>query len=103
MLDPLWSFFGLLALLALGVKLWALVDAVIRPPQAYAAADKQSKNLWLVLLGLAVVLSWLGRGFLSIFVIAGLIVALIYLVDVRPAVREVQRQGGSNQGPYGPW
>lgn len=92
MLEPLFSFFGLLALIALVVKIWAFIDAAIRPAQAYVAADKQTKNLWLVLLGLSVVLGWMwGGGILSIFVIVGLIIALVYFLDVRPAVREVQR------------
>lgn len=103
-MAPLFTFFSILTYAALAVKLWALGDAVIRPAPAYVAADKQTKNLWLVLLGISVVLGWRwGGGIFDIFVIVGLIVALVYLLDVRPAVREVRRHGGSNQGPYGPW
>lgn len=103
-MSPLWWFFAALGIIVLIVEAFAFIDAARRPAQAYIAADKQTKNLWLVLLGLAVVLNLaFGRGVLSIFVIVGLIAALVYLLDVRPAVRSVQGHGGSSQGPYGPW
>ena len=38
---------------------------------------------------------------LSIFTIASVIAAGIYLADVRPAVKGIGK--GGNQGPYGPW
>ncbi|MQA83767.1 MAG: DUF2516 family protein [Streptosporangiales bacterium] len=105
MFGPLEGFLGLLWLAALGVKAWALVDAAIRPAPAYVAANKQTKPLWLVILVAAVALDLLIRqGFLGLFAIAGLIAAIIYLVDVRPRVREVQGGPSSgSSGPYGPW
>lgn len=103
LLTPLHWFFGILSLVMFIVELWAFIDAAIRPKAGYVSADKQTKNLWLVLLGLALVVTAVFRvGFLSIFGIAGLIVALVYLADVRPAVRQVQGKGGSSYGPYGP-
>lgn len=103
---PLNGIFFVLTIAALVVKVWALVDAGVRPSQAYVAADKQTKTVWLVILGLAVALSLLwGGGLFGLFAIAGLIAAIVYLVDVRPAVREVQGRGKgrSSNGPYGPW
>ena len=70
-------------------ELWALVDAVIRPTQAYVAADKLTKTAWLVILGLALATS-LFLGF--IFVMVGLIAACVYLLDVRPALSSVTRR-----------
>jgi hypothetical protein len=70
-------------------ELWALVDAVIRPTQAYVAADKLTKPAWLVILGLALATS-LFLGF--IFVMVGLIAACVYLLDVRPALSSVTRR-----------
>lgn len=103
-MTPLALFFKGLGLLMAVVEVWALIDAALRPPQAFVAADKQTKNTWLALLGIAVVLNLVlfGGGALSIFAIIGIIIALVYFVDARPAVREVQRHGGS-RGPYGPW
>jgi Protein of unknown function (DUF2516) len=36
-----------------------------------------------------------------LFGIIAMVAAIVYLVDVRPAVRGVRRGGGA--GPYGPW
>ena len=41
---------GALALLV--VKLWALVDATLRPARAFPAVDKLTKAAWLWILGL---------------------------------------------------
>lgn len=104
MFAPLGGFLSLLWIAAIAVKLWALIDAAIRPAPAYEAAGKQTKPLWLVLLVLAVALDLLwGQGFIGLFAVAGLIVAIIYLVDVRPKVREIQGGSSSSSGPYGPW
>lgn len=70
-------------------ELWALVDAVIRPTQAYVAADKLTKPAWLVILGLALATT-LFLGF--IFALVGLIAACVYLLDVRPALSSVTRR-----------
>jgi hypothetical protein len=63
------------------VKLYALVDAAMRPERNYVIQEKKTKNFWLVVLGLAVLTSWFG--FLNLI---GLVAALVYLLDVRPAV-----------------
>lgn len=74
------------------LQVWAAVDAIIRPTPAFVAAGKLTKPAWLVLtLGSLVV----GVFFqlLSVFGIAALVASIVYLVDVRPAVREVRRGG----------
>jgi hypothetical protein len=81
-LMPLHGAFIVLFLALLAVKVFALVDAVTRAERKYVLAGKQTKQFWLVVLALAVASSFLG--FLSIL---GLVAALVYLVDVRPAVR----------------
>jgi len=78
-----------LALLAL--KVWALVDACTRPAPAFPAAGKLTKVAWVAILAAAVLL-----GGLSVFGLLGLIgtvAAIVYLVDVRPTVRELRRDG----------
>ena len=87
-----------LLVLALGIgagliKLWALVDAVIRPGAAYEAAGKLSKPIWVAILVAAVLLG--GTSIFGLFGLVGLVAAIVYLVDVRPAVREMR--------PGGPW
>jgi hypothetical protein len=65
---------------------------VIRPAQAYPAADKLTKPAWLVILGLALATGILFAGPLGLFAIAGLIAALVYLLDVRPALASLMRR-----------
>ncbi|MDA0565034.1 DUF2516 family protein [Streptomonospora sp. S1-112] len=81
-------------------SLFALVDAARTPSQAFPAMDKQTKKMWLILLGVSTFVSF-SAVFTSVrfFVFIALIVALIYLLDVRPAVRGI----GRKDGPYGPW
>lgn len=76
-----------LALLAL--KLWALVDACIRPAVAFPAAGKLTKAAWVAILAAAVLLS--GFSVLGLLSLVGTVAAIVYLVDVRPAVRELRR------------
>jgi len=99
LLLPLHGAFLVLFVAILVVKVGALLDAAMRPQSAYVAAGKQTKTLWVVLLVVAVLST--GMAFLSL---AGLVAALVYLLDVRPAVKDIPR-GGSQQhmGPYGPW
>ena len=86
----------LIAVGAFGLKVWALVDAVSRPGPAYVAAGKLTKPAWLAILAVAVLLS--GANVLGFFGIVGAIAAVVYLVDVRPAVKELR---GGSSGPYG--
>lgn len=76
-----------LSLALLVVKGFALIDAFSRPAAAYLAADKQTKNLWLVLLGLAFAAHILLGGSLGLLNLAGTVAALVYLADARPALR----------------
>lgn len=77
------------------LALWALVDAAVRPAAAFPAAGKLTKPAWVAILAVCVLLCVAGVG---IFGLLGIIVAvavLVYLLDVRPAVRELR--------PGGPW
>ncbi len=103
---PLQYFFVALAVAAFIVEAWAFVDAIIRPQQAYTAAGKQTKPIWLIILGVAFVLGLYAAvygGVTSILSVAAFVAAAIYLVDVRPKVREFRSGRGTSNGPYGPW
>jgi hypothetical protein len=106
-LTPLYWFFEVLAIAALVVEVWAFVDAVRRLSQAFPAAGKQTKPIWLVILGVAAVIGlWSstlgGPNLVSLFPIVAFVAAAIYLTDVRPKVKEF-KGGSSSSGPYGPW
>ena len=80
-----------LGLGALALKLWALVDACIRPAPAFPAAGKLTKPAWVAILAVALVIG--GTDFSGLFGLIGTVAAIVYLVDVRPAVRELRRGG----------
>ncbi|MGW5423173.1 DUF2516 family protein [Streptomyces sp. NPDC003943] len=88
-----------------GFAVAAFVFAAMAREDAYRAADKQTKKFWLILLGINLLLNvLLPMLFLQI---AGLIAAIVFMVDVRPALRQVsgggRRGGSSSDGPYGPY
>lgn len=103
MLSGLGTLFWFLGLLVFGLSLFAFIDAAIRPTQAFPAADKQTKQFWMIILGVAtawfLVIRFPGFLFLSII---GIIAVIVYIVDVRPALRSLG-SGGQRGGPYGPW
>ena len=81
-------FWGMTAL-----KVWALGDCVGRKAAAFPAANKLTKPAWTLLHLLSVVLSYFIRYPIGLIPLGFLVVSLVYLADVRPAVREVS--GGS--------
>ena len=87
------TIFLALGVLAFAVKVWALVDACVRPSAAYVAADKLTKPAWVAILAVAVVLT--GFNFAGLLGLIAVVAAVVYLVDVRPAVRGMR--------PGGPW
>ena len=95
----------LLALLAF--KVFAFVDAALRPATAYEAAGKLTKVAWLLFLGIAAAFDFFWGSVTSILTILGTVATIVYVVDVRPALRQISprsRKGSSSQnGPYGPW
>jgi len=106
--SPLYWLFWILGVAAFVVEAWAFIDATRRPTGAFPAAGKQTKPLWLIILGVSTAIGLYGitgGGFspYNILAIAAFIAAAIYLTDVRPKVREMGSGGSSRQGPYGPW
>ena len=98
--------FLVLGVAAFAVQVFALVDAIRHRPDAYVAASKMTKQRWVIILAVAVAIGFISfdgnaLGFLNLI---AFVAAAVYLVDVRPALRQVQGRGGSSSsGPYGPW
>ncbi|MFF8836419.1 DUF2516 family protein [Streptomyces sp. NPDC015130] len=92
-----------------GFAVAALVFAAMAREDAYRAADKQTKKFWLILLAINLALNLLLP--MLFLQIAGLIAAIVFMVDVRPALAQVSGGGGrgrrgggsSSDGPYGPY
>ena len=82
MLRPLGGIFLLLYFATLALTVWALIDAAIRPQRAFVAAEKQTKTIWLAILVVAAL-----AAYIRLFTFLAIIASLVYLLDVRPAVR----------------
>jgi len=98
LLFPLHGALLVVYLVARVLVLAALIDAAIRRDTAFVAAGKQTKIFWILVLVI---------GFFITLV--GVIAAIVYFVDVRPAIRDFGGGGrgagpsSSSDGPYGPY
>ncbi|HEY1623013.1 MAG TPA: DUF2516 family protein [Streptosporangiaceae bacterium] len=109
-LSVLGYFFLAIAIFAAVIEVWALIDSITRPAQAFTAVGKQSKPLWLIINGVATVV---GVGYavyvgsvtvIQFLPVIAFVAAAVYLTDVRPKVKDFKRgNSGTRMGPYGPW
>ena len=76
-----------LQIAVLGTTVYAFIHAALQRPDAYTAAGKLTKPVWLVILGAAALLG-LVLGVTGIAIAA--VAAGVYLVDVRPKLLDVQ-------------
>jgi len=76
------------------LHVWALVDCLTRPANAFEAAGKLTKPAWLAITAIALGLGLLSNP-LGLFGLAAIVASIVYLVDVRPAVKEIK--GGGNR------
>lgn len=90
-----WSFESYVTLivmfLVLSVAIFAFINSLLYPAEAYSAAGKWTKPAWNIVLGLGVVLQLIPTGLILVN-IALLIAALVYLADVRPALAGLRRR-----------
>ena len=70
------------------LKIWAFVDCLRQRKDAFPAVNRQTKTLWLVLTGISA-LTGLVFDPLGIIGIAGVVVALIYLFEIKPKIQEL--------------
>ena len=83
---------GFMMLVTIGlfvIQAWAFADALTRRPEMFVAADKLTKPAWLIILGVALaahLLIWNPVSFLNLI---GAVAAIVYVVDVRPALRSL--------------
>ncbi|MBO0869628.1 MAG: DUF2516 family protein [Micromonosporaceae bacterium] len=84
-----------LAVAVLVVELVAFINCATQRADAFAAVGSLSKGAWLALTGGALLFTLL-IGFFNILGIVAVAAALIYLLDLRPALRDAV------DGP-GPW
>ena len=87
-----WVFLGLYVM-AQGLTAWAFVDALVRPAAGFVAAGKLTKPGWAAITGLAALIIFWQQNPMTFLGLPAVIAAIVYLVDVRPAVRGLSRGG----------
>ena len=86
-----WWLITVLYWAAQGLTVWAFVDALIRPSAGFVAAGKLTKPGWAAITALAMVVIYLYKNPMTLLGLPAVIAAVVYLVDVRPAVRGLKR------------
>lgn len=83
-------------ILALPVGGYAFLHALRQRADAFSAAGKLTKNAWMGITGVGLLLLIVTSGPMSggaMFWLAAMVAVLVYIVDVKPAVMEVQGGG----------
>lgn len=83
LLLPLHGAFLVIFIAIVLIKLFALIDAASRPAGTFVYAEKQTKQIWL-----AILVGALLTTFMNFLTLIGLVAALVYLLDVRPAITQ---------------
>jgi 4-amino-4-deoxy-L-arabinose transferase-like glycosyltransferase len=76
-----------LQIAVVAASVYAFVHAAIQRPDAYTAAGKLTKPVWLIILGVGALLA-LVLGVTGIAIAA--VATGVYMVDVRPKILEIQ-------------
>jgi hypothetical protein len=77
-----------LVVLAFAMAVYAFVHAAMQRPDAYTAAGKLTKPVWLLIIGGSVLLLLVFRDPFGAAIAA--VASGIYLVDVRPKILDIQ-------------
>jgi hypothetical protein len=85
-----------LLILSIVIELAAFGHCLLQRTDAFAAIGTLSKGIWLALTGGAVLVTLLSLSALSILGLIAITVAAIYLLDIRPALRDAV-------DGHGPW
>ena len=82
--------FLILQIISIAGAAFAIFHALRQRPDAFTAAEKLSKNAWLGILAVGLLLTLIGP-MVIMFWIIGIVAIAVYLVDVRPKVDSIQR------------
>lgn len=86
-----------LGAIAVGVELYALIHAATQRADAFVAADKLTKPIWLGILAVALLLGIASFGGLGLLGLLGVVAAGVYLADVKPAIAQVLGRSNDNR------
>ncbi|MFI6130898.1 MULTISPECIES: DUF2516 family protein [unclassified Micromonospora] len=85
----------ILLVFALVIQGVALVHAITQRGDGFAALGTLPKGGWVAILAVCLLLTLLGFGPISLFGLVGIAAGLIYLLDVRPGLRDLHDGRGS--------
>lgn len=99
------TYIGLaLSIAALGLEVYAFVSAARTRAAAFPAVGRLTKNVWLLILGVAALLTFYSLSSpTSLLSLLGAAAAIYFLVDVRPKVRDIAPDRSGRDGPYTGW
>lgn len=87
-----------LGVTAFAVEVFALVHAARQRPDAFVAAGKLTKKVWLLILGVCALVGFVSLwNVLSLFGLLAIVGAGVYLADVRPAIAQVLGRARANR------
>lgn len=91
-----WLFLALAIALFLAAVV-AFIECLRYPDENYRATDKRSKRFWALILGACLLVTFLGlplpQSFMPLFItLLALVGVLVFWLDVRPAIRSVDRR-----------
>jgi hypothetical protein len=78
-----------IGLATLVASAWAFIHCLRTRPDAFPAIGRQSKGLWLALTGGATLVSLAQFSPIGILGIASIVIASVYLLDIRPKIAEI--------------
>ncbi len=79
----------LILLLALILETVAFVHCLTQRGASFQALGTLPKGAWAAIIGVCGILTYGGRSALGIFGLIGIAAAMIYLLDVRPGLRDI--------------
>jgi hypothetical protein len=75
-------------LVSLVLEIWAFASCLLQRPEAFTVVGRIPKGGWLAMTGGAVLVTLMFGSFRSILGMIAAVVALVYLLDLRPALRD---------------
>ncbi len=82
-------------LIALALQGFAAVHCLMQRADAFGAAGKWNKWGWVIITSLAFVVTLIYQNPINLLPLVGFVASCVYLVDVRPAIREISGGRGS--------
>jgi Protein of unknown function (DUF2516) len=94
-LDVVYWVNWLLFIFALLIEVAAFGHCLIQRPDAFQAINTLPKGAWLAMIGVSVLVTLLTQYALGILGLIAITIAAVYLLDVRPALRDAIDGRGS--------